>query len=496
MMRLSRLACVSLLSLALAASAGERVAAAADSAEAAERFDQAMRLVDEGDLTGGLAQFERAYELIPSPTVSYNIGLVYAALHRPVEAARALEQALAHADELKPEYRDRAQRMLRAQQENIGRVAVTTNVKAGVVEIDNVEVAKLPLSGPLPVSGGPHIIGTVSPGYAPARREVIVAGRQEVAVQLELVAIEGLLGHIALSSRVPAADVLVDGDRVGKTPLHTTITVTPGAHTVAVRRRGYVTAEQKVTLGDGARADVTLDPVVDKSKLAAEFGRLELEVSEPQSLLTVDGEELGLITGLVELPAGPHRLHVESGGFLQAERDVEVPLGATLRKKIVFEPTPETRSRYVASAQSRRLWSLVTAGLGAAVAAGGFAYVHHEQPKLDVARANLDVVNANRMPGGPCAPRTQDFPPALEDACNATLNTALNDVDTHELRRNLGLVAAGIGSAAFITGLTLWITGDSPHRYDERPTETMFGEWRVVPFLDGRQVALGAAATF
>src|SRR5262249_52833848 len=57
-------------------------------AEAAERFDRAIRLVNDGDLTSALAEFQRAYALVPAVIVLYNVGLVYAALNRPVEAAR------------------------------------------------------------------------------------------------------------------------------------------------------------------------------------------------------------------------------------------------------------------------------------------------------------------------------------------------------------------------------------------------------------------------
>jgi hypothetical protein len=201
-------------------------------AEAAERFDRALRLVNEGDLSGGLAEFQRAHVLMPSPVLLYNIGLVHAALHRPVASARALEKALAHPEALRPNEIEQARQILQEQTDMLGHVDVAASVKEGIVEVDNVEVDKLPLAGPLDVAGGPHVIGVISPGYAPARREIVVAGREHAEVRLELVAIEGLLAHIAVRCRVPAADVLVDGERVGKTPLEASITVAPGTHRV------------------------------------------------------------------------------------------------------------------------------------------------------------------------------------------------------------------------------------------------------------------------
>src|SRR5258708_18321124 len=72
-------------------------------AEAAERFDRGLRLVDQGDLSGGLAEFQRAYALAPLTVVLYNVGLVLAELGKPVEAARALWQVIAHPEALTPE---------------------------------------------------------------------------------------------------------------------------------------------------------------------------------------------------------------------------------------------------------------------------------------------------------------------------------------------------------------------------------------------------------
>ncbi len=95
--------------------------------------------------------------------MAFNLGLVYAALHRPVDAVRALQQALAHPEALKPEDLDDAQRALREQSDDIATVAVTANVREGVVEVDNVEAAQLPLAQPLSVSSGAHVIGVVSP---------------------------------------------------------------------------------------------------------------------------------------------------------------------------------------------------------------------------------------------------------------------------------------------------------------------------------------------
>ena len=459
-------------------------------AEAADRFDRAVRLVDAGDLSGGLAEFQRAYSLVPSPIALYNVGLVYAALNRPVQAASALEKALANPDALNPENVARARKVLSEQQDKIGQVAVSASVKEGVVEVDNVEAARLPLDHPLDVASGPHVIGVVSAGYAPSRHEVLVAGRERVDVHLDLVAIEGLLAHIALHGLVPAADVFVDGERVGKTPLESTVTVAPGKHQVEVRRAGYTPAGRSITLQDGARGDLSLDPVVDKNALGREGGWLAIVASETQSVLSVDGTEVGLLTGPSELPAGPHRIHLERGGFLATDRDVDVPVGGTKTVTVAFEPTPETRARYVSAADSRRAWSWVTLGLGAAIAAGGVVLAVVEQNQLPGAQSTLASANAAWAygAGGSCD-HSHDLGMATRATCNNLLNDATSHVDNLQNMRTAGWVAAGAGSMTFLAGVVLVLTAPDPHKYDEKPVDRLFADWRVVP-----GIGIGAAS--
>jgi hypothetical protein len=481
-----RAACAAFLSAAVLVAPAARAADSVDPvrAEAAERFDRALRLVNAGDLSGSLAEFQRAYGLVPSSVLLYNIGLVYAALRRPVAAAKALQQALDKPEALNPGEVARARGVLQAQTDTIGQVAVTTNAKEGVVEIDNVQAAKLPLAGPLDVASGPHIVGVVSSGFAPARREVTVAGHQHVDVDLQLVPIQGLLGHIALKSRVPGADVLIDGEHVGKTPLEATISVPPGSHRVLVRRAGYLPAEKEVILADGSQTDIELEPAFDKSSLGAEGGALAIAASEKQPILTVDGEEIGLVTGPVQLPAGPHRLRLESGGFIAAERDVDVPLGHTTTITVVFEPTPETRTAYVSAAETRRTWSWVTVGVGAAITAGGIVLGALEQNKIGPAQSNLNAVNAQwvRGAGGTCDFAT-DLSQATQQLCETELSNATNTVNNDQTLRTVGFVGAGVGGAVMITGFVLLLTGDDPHRYDAKPAERTLAGLGVTPWF-------------
>jgi hypothetical protein len=253
---------------------------------------------------------------------------------------------------------------------------------------------------------------------------------------------------------------------------------------VEVRRDGYSPAAREITLGDGARGELTLNPVVDKSMLGRTGGWIAIATTETQSVVSIDGEEIGLLKGPLQVPAGAHRLHIERGGFLPAERDVDVPPAGTAAARVVFEPTPDTRAQFVSSAQSRRTWSWATLGVGAALAASGAALALVEQGPLQDAQSTLAAAQADLQPGskGPCDPK------GVSDvaACKAKVNDANAKVVSLQNAQTAGWVVAGVGGAALVAGAVLLFTGDDPHKYDERPTERLFGSWRVVP-----QVGIG-----
>ena len=464
--------------------------------EAAERFDRALGLVNDGDLSGGLAEFQRAYSLVPAPSVLYNLGLVYAALHRPVEARGALEQVVARPDALKPGELGRARAVLQEQDAFIGYVAVTIALPQGTIEIDNLEVAKLPLTAPLAVATGAHVVGVISPGYAPARREVLVAGKQTSSVQLEPIAIEGRLAHIAVACRVPGADVLVDGVRVGKTPLVSTITVPPGTHHVEMRRAGYRPTVTDITLQDGALGTLTLTPEIDSAALASDGGSLEVHASESQSVVSVDGGESVLLVNPLRLPVGTHRLRLERGGFLPAERDVDVPLGAAVTVAVALKPTPDTRVQYVSSAERRRNWSWAAIGTGVAVGAAGTVLALLEQARMPAAQSALNAANASAVPGsnGSCDP-SRNLGNDIS-ACQSLLQDTASRVNQIETLRAIGWVSAGVGGALAATGVALLITGDDPHKYDENRATRAIARMHLTPLVQPGLVAVSASMAF
>lgn len=431
--------------------------------EAAQRFDRGLKLFDSQDNAGALAEFLRADEISPHVLLAYNIGLVYAAMSRPVQAAESLERALKTPDGLKPAQLARARSVLAEQAARIGRVRITTRPDGAQLEVDGVTAGKTPLAGPLKVASGTHVIGAVLEEHAPVRREVTVAGNQEIALDLELVPTAGSrLAHLGLKCNVVDAAVTVDGQRVARTPLVATLALAAGRHKVEVSRPGYASVTKDIDIGPGATGELAFDLEVDLLALGQGGSTLALELSEPGAVVSVDGKVMGPYRGALKLPYGPHSLRIERDGFFPVERQVSLEPGATARQAIRLEPTPETRAAHESSVSFHRTWGWASVIAGGAVAgAGGVFLAVNAGAKADAQKA-LDLTYDQKSNEVICDVSAGDDP----DVCNARYQLAKKRYDDKKGRDVFGFVGLGVGGALAVTGVVLLLTGEPADRYD------------------------------
>jgi len=451
---------------------------AAAKAEAAKRFDRGLTLFDEGDNAGALAEFKHVYATLPNAVVLYNIGLVYAAMGRPVEAVDALKQVASH-ESLSPAQRERAQSTLNDQQARIGRLSITTIPAGARISIDGVDVATTPLTAPLQVTAGSHVVGAVAVGYAQARKEIIVAGNAEATVTLELVpAATARDAQLIVRSRIQGAELVIDGKPVGKTPLTASIAVAPGRHLLELRRPGYVPSKQEIELSEAATGEVSLDPAVDRAALATEGALFSLDLGESNAELFVDQEHLGAYTGPVRLPRGPHRVRVEAAGFLPLERDIVIEQGKTNVLKERLEPTPATRAAHEADVRFHRTWGWIGVGAGALLAGGGAAWLGINAGTKSDARDALNRASADAEAEdvGPFCSLLDGVNSPAE--CNAYVADKEEEYDSAKRKDIIGFVGLGVGAAVAVTGVVLLLTGDDADKYGSRaPSQRRNLQW-------------------
>jgi PEGA domain len=462
--------------------------------DARDRFDRGLRLFNEGDNAGALAEFKRAYDLIPNPVVLFNIGLVYAAMGKAVEAVEVLDRVVADPGSLSADRLDRARQTRDEQNKRIAQLVVTTDV-AATVEVDGVEVTKTPLAQPLRITGGVHVIGAIASGYAPSRKELTIAAGEKTDLHLDLVLMQGRAAHLKITTHLPRADVFVDGKLAAHTPLIQSLTVVPGPHSVEIRRPGYLTARQDLTLGDGATAEVTLEPVEDPSAIATSGGVVSLDISEAHANVTVDGKPRGIYTGSLRLPQGGHLVMIERGGFEPVIREVTIDAGRATTLRLLLEPTPEWRAAYVNRTTRQRTWGWVAAATGLAIVGGGVGFLvwnngQQNAAQNDAARLHTAEVNST----DPC-----NFKAGVNiSQCNQQISQDNANASADGNRAYVGYVGVAIGAAAALFGGYLLLSNDDPHRYDPkehadapRSTVVPFG-WRDA----GGGGGLGLRGTF
>jgi PEGA domain len=451
-------------------------------AEADDRYARAKRLLGENDDTAALAELQRVYELLPSPFVLYSIGLVHATIGRPVEAVDIFDRLLAAPGSLPPEDLARAKATRAEQAARVALVAVKANVAGASIEIDNLDAAKTPLAAPLKVASGTHVVTAVAPGYVPVRKTVTVAGRTQAEVAFELVPMQGRLAHLTVTSHLPAAEVLVDGEAAGETPLASSLSLAPGKHRVEIRRKGYVTARRDLVLGDGAAGEIALDPEEDPV-LAASDGTLALDVREADAVVTLDDKLRGSASSAgLHLPGGLHSLRVERAGFFPLERDVVVPAGGAVRVSLRLDPTPDTLAAYTQGVRRRRAsgWAgIVSGAVLTAVSIPLLAYDAGQKSRAESQyRTATAAVQAHTAP---C-----DFPAGATQAqCLAPSNAAAGSYNAALVRDGVGYALGGVGVVALATGIVLLATGDDPHRYEKKPSGERLATRRVIPAVWG-----------
>jgi len=433
--------------------------------EARDRFSRGLHLFENGDNGGALAEFKRAYELVPNRLALYNIALVYVALDKPVEAALTMERVLVDSGPLKPDYIARAHAVRDEQTLRIGLLDVKANV-AAAIEIDGIKIGDAPLAAPLRVAAGTRVVGVLASGFLPIRKEIAIAGGAKAELTFELQPSETHLAHVEVRCPLPGSDILVDGTLVGKTPLPASVTVNPGVRVFELRRVGYLSAHKEIALSDGARGEVTFDPEEDARAESGVRGRLGLLlVEEGEVFLTIDGRARGEYRQPIELPVGSHDVKLERAGFEPLQRTIQVSSQSEMLVRADLRPTPETQSVYVAHARAYRTWAYAALITGAVIGGSGAGLALWGNSKLSSAQDTLTGVQNDFTNRRKCDATTGPSLAVLNQ-CNSDLANAQSDVTKYRNLRTGGIVGASVGVAAITVGVILLVRSPDPGHYD------------------------------
>jgi hypothetical protein len=146
-----------------------------------------------------------------------------------------------------------------------------------------------------------------------------------------LSAIESFTIGLSIAVSEPGAQVSIDGEPVGTTPLPGPVTVDIGTRSIEVKKAGFLPFTQSVPVGGSREAELTV-------KLAPEVHQGDLSVNAPRgAAISIDGKRVGAGRVVATLGSGGHTLRVEAPGMRPYQSEVVVQDGEKRGVDVVLE---------------------------------------------------------------------------------------------------------------------------------------------------------------
>jgi hypothetical protein len=195
--------------------------------------------------------------------------------------------------------------------------------------------------------------------------------------------------------------------------------------------------------------------MIVRELLAARSGTLALSVSEEGATVRVDGSIVGT-TPLkpMALSGGPHTIIVEREQFVRHSEDVSIDENKESKLDVVLMPSEDFKKSYKQKAVGLRVGAWLATGLGVALAGTGIAL-------LVVNQGNAAALERDSLTFNEAGTRPQADYDALRGR-----QTSVNTLDA------VSIAAMVTGVAAVGVGITLFVVGDKPDKYDNVTTET------------------------
>ncbi|MGE5321447.1 MAG: PEGA domain-containing protein [Actinomycetota bacterium] len=222
-----------------------------------------------------------------------------------------------------------------------GQIAVSAFPLGAVVRIEGVSGQwKSPgVIGPLPA--GTYQVTTSSPGYASDTRSIQVVAGMRTTLNVNLSATQGF---IKVTGAPAGASIFLDGRNTGKvTPAE--IAVAPGAHTVAVRKAGYLetSTDLKLVAGQGTTysprlmvAGRTDDIRIMGGGMSRIFGggsssataRIEIKSEPKGAQVIINGTPLQKATPVeIQVDAGNYSITLQKEGYRPVHESAIIGMG-------------------------------------------------------------------------------------------------------------------------------------------------------------------------
>jgi len=174
----------------------------------------------------------------------------------------------------------------------------------------------------------------------------------------------GAASGLSLRCTPHEAEVFVDGESIGRTPLPRVFPLTAGEHTIRVSRPGFTPFVDvfKAKEGQVAKLDVELVPITGVLRLTAEGDAVRV---------FIDQRYAGDAPVEAELSVGSHKVRVERAGYAPETFAVNAVAGQLIDKAIKLSALPDEQNPYLRKPPAppkwyQKWWVWTIAAVGAA----------------------------------------------------------------------------------------------------------------------------------
>lgn len=215
---------------------------------------------------------------------------------------------------------------------NRGRIVLDSLPQGAEVWMQERQLGKTPFDSYL--ASGDWTLELRKDGFKPVRIELsVVAGESQRVETVELPPADGVL---RLDSRPSGANVMLDGEFRGRTPLE--LTLSPNEpHRLHLSRKGHRSTSTELTLRPDERRELKL-------RLPAEYGVLFITSRPADAELLVDGKSRGRAMQRIRLTAVPHRIEVRAGGHETYTTTITPTPGVAQTLEVELKSTEQARA--------------------------------------------------------------------------------------------------------------------------------------------------------
>lgn len=285
-------------------------------ADARNYFQRGVELHRQGAIEAALAEFIRSRELFPTKNATNNAAICFQALGRHVEALDMYDKLIAEFPDLSADLLEPAERARKELRQRVGTIALAGGEFGATVFVDDTEVGNLPLSTPIRVAAGTHVIRIYKSKFLPFEKSLNVAGAVELPLEVHLVPLIRSGQLRIVEKRGATADVYLDGIKVGQTPWEGAVSL--GAHSITLRSTGNL-GTQPSPINVTSKGFPTVE-----FALEALPSSLRIEVDPPHASVLLDGAQIPLGAWEGRVRAGIHTIDATAVGYPDHRQEIEI----------------------------------------------------------------------------------------------------------------------------------------------------------------------------